>query len=422
MKRLRICIIGAGASGLACARVMASDEYQFEPTIFEQNSFFGGQWHFDPTGTSKSSAVYHDLRTNLPCSVMQFSDFPFSNSDPDAFVSHHEMDDYLVKFVEHFQLEKYIQYNTTVVDVDETFTVTYQVRDAVEQRANRVNQIFIEKCEHLTTYKEQFDAVCIANGHYSEIYIPDDIPGLRQHRFPIYHSQTYRSAEPFRDQCVVVVGASHSGLDISGELLLVAKQVILSMREESREYAEVVLRLLRLSEKQVCTDYLDTKFSIVSPIDRIENEIVYFKDKKSIQPDVILFATGYEYSFPFLKGKLQVNQDRYVYPLYKQLFHADFRQGQLSFLTIPYRIVPFPLAELQSHLIARVLSGQIHLPSRDEMMKDIDHPSLPRNRAYHVVKAVDYTKDLLKLMEETDQFYKYYFTVDSERRIRKMNQ
>ncbi|CAF1269900.1 unnamed protein product [Rotaria sordida] len=238
------------------------------------------------------------------------------------------------------------------------------------------------------------------------MYIPDDISGLYSQTFPIYHSRSYREADHYRDKCVIVVGASQSGVDICGELAPVAKQVILSMKEENQKDFEHVLNQLRQSGKQLCTDYLSTTFSIVPPIERIDKDTVYFKNQTSIKPDLIIFATGYEYRMPFLQGKLQVDQNRllknhYVYPLYKHLFHANFPDGTLSFLAIPYRIVPFPLAEIQSHIVARVLCGKISLPSRDDMLYEIDHSLLQHNRRYHYINMINYTENLFEMMNET---------------------
>ena len=426
MKSRRVCIIGGGASGLACARVLASDEYRYEPTIFEQNSFIGGQWNYDIEGTSSTSAVYKNLKTNLPCSVMQFSDFPFPNDPPESYVGLKEMRDYLLAYAEKHQLEKYLLLNTTVDSVDETFTVTYTVQIKSEKELpTRLNQTLIEKNETYAIYSEPFDGICVANGHYSEVYIPSDIPGMGKQTFRIIHSRSYREPEAYRNQCVVVVGGSHSGIDICGELAPVARQVILSLKQENIAHFERVLNLLRESGKQICTDYASTSFSLVSSIESIDHDTVYFQDRTSVKPDLIIFATGYEFHMPFLQGKLQVDmdrlrRDRYLYPLYKQLFHADFPDGRLAFLAIPYRIVPFPLAEVQSHLIARVLSGKISLPTREKMLEEIDRSIIVHNRSYHYVNMIEYTKDLFELMNENNADFTSKFVIDNKRRIRKI--
>ena len=57
---------------------------------------------------------------------------------------------------------------------------------------------------------QEYDAVVVCNGHYSEPNLPnvagsDSWPGLQM------HSHNYRTPDVFRDQVVVVVGASNSG-------------------------------------------------------------------------------------------------------------------------------------------------------------------------------------------------------------------
>ena len=423
---LRVCIIGAGASGLVCAQVLSSEDYLLKPTIFEQSDHLGGQWHLDSHGSSTTSAVYRDLKTNLPCGVMQFSDFPFPGQDSEAYVGPKEMEDYILAYAEKNQLKKFIRFNCQVISVDETFTVTYKTStDAIQNDYNEYDQRrLVKKTEDSIFYAEQFDAVCVANGHYSEIYIPDNISGFNSRTFPISHSRSYRQPEIYRDRCVVVVGGSHSGIDIAGELSAVAKQVVLSLKDENVDYANTVLNLLQLSGKPICTDYTSSVFSFAPTIERIDKDCVIFSDQRSISPDHMIFATGYQYHMPFLKGKLQFDEEclmknRYLYPLFKQLFHGNVPDGRLSLLAIPYRIVPFPLAELQSHIVARVLTGRLHLPSCEDMIKMIDHFCLPKNRSYHCVNMIDYTKDLLQWIETSDQYFNYKFTIDDQRRVRK---
>ncbi|CAF1504967.1 unnamed protein product [Adineta ricciae] len=417
MKRIRVCIVGGGASGLACARVLALDEYHCEPIVFEQNSYIGGQWHYDPEATSNTSAMYKNLRTNIPCMAMQFSDFPFPNDPPEAYVDAKTVEDYLIAYAEKHQLLQYICLNTTVNSIDETFTVTYTMKlNSASKLPPRSERQLLEKTDDYAVYTEKFDAICVANGHYSEIYLPDDIPGFHSHTFPIIHSRSYRDPEHYRNFCVIVVGASHSGVDICGELMSSSKQVILSMKEQNTDHFKLALDLLRQSGKSICTDYLSTKFCIVPPIERIDQDTVYFENQASIKPDSIIFATGYEYRMPFLQGKLQIDQTRlldnhYVYPLYKQLFHAKFPDGTLSFLTIPYRIVPFPLAEVQSHVVARVLCGLISLPSSEQMIAYIDSLPLPQNRLYHCVHGVEYARDFLEMMKDSDKHFNYRFVM-----------
>jgi hypothetical protein len=57
-----------------------------------------------------------------------------------------------------------------------------------------------------------------------------------------------------------------------------------------------------------------------------------------------------------------------VRPLYQHMFHPTFRES-LTFIGLTFKIVPFPQFELQSKLVARVLSGKVELPSADCMIE-----------------------------------------------------
>ena len=68
MARLRVCVIGAGASGLAAARHLTSQLDVFDVTVFEKASRVGGLWVYnDTTGTDERgfpihSSIYKNLR------------------------------------------------------------------------------------------------------------------------------------------------------------------------------------------------------------------------------------------------------------------------------------------------------------------------------------------------------------------------
>ena len=77
---------------------------------------------------------------------------------------------------------------------------------------------------------QDFDAVVVSNGHYSEPNTPD-IPGMGSFPGIQLHSHNYRDPEAFRGKSVLVIGASNSGLDISREVAEVASKVYLAARD-----------------------------------------------------------------------------------------------------------------------------------------------------------------------------------------------
>jgi cation diffusion facilitator CzcD-associated flavoprotein CzcO len=60
--------------------------------------------------------MYKSLKTNLPKEVMAFPDFPFVSSD-ESFVHHSKVLEYLEAYAQHFQLKKFIRFNTKVVSI-----------------------------------------------------------------------------------------------------------------------------------------------------------------------------------------------------------------------------------------------------------------------------------------------------------------
>ncbi|ODQ64205.1 hypothetical protein NADFUDRAFT_52538 [Nadsonia fulvescens var. elongata DSM 6958] len=95
--------------------------------------------------------------------------------------------------------------------------------------------------------------------------------------------------------------------------------------------------------------------------------------------DYIIYCTGYLYSFPFLdqfnsdcKGNPDscstycvVTTNRRINCLYKQIFYLP--HSSLTFLVMNKFVVPFPMAESQAALVARVYSARAHLPVEPQM-------------------------------------------------------
>jgi hypothetical protein len=98
---------------------------------------------------------------------------------------------------------------------------------------------------------------------------------------------------------------------------------------------------------------------------------VVFRDGTSVRADVIMHCTGYKYSFPFLAAGNTVSvEDNRIHPLYKHVFVPRLAPN-LAFIGLPFKVIPFPLVQLQASWVAGALSGRIELPSEEEMMEDV---------------------------------------------------
>lgn len=100
----------------------------------------------------------------------------------------------------------------------------------------------------------------------------------------------------------------------------------------------------------------------------LENRSVKFTNGHvETNVDSVIFCTGYMYSYPFLKSLWPpvVSDGNRVQNIYQQIFYHPI--PTLSFIGLPQRIIPLPVSEGQSALIARIFSGRLSLPSEAHM-------------------------------------------------------
>ncbi|KAL9231111.1 hypothetical protein vseg_006374 [Gypsophila vaccaria] len=357
---LQVAVVGGGAAGLVAARELRREGHNV--VVFERGPSPGGIWAYtpetepDPLGLDPArkiihSSVYASLRTNLPREVMGFFDFPFVSSlkpgrDSRRFPGHQEVLWYLEDFVREFRLNEMIRYQTEVWNVGLETDGKWNVKS----KRNDGNDI--------EEFDENYDAVVVCNGHYTEPRIAD-IPGIELWPGRQIHSHNYRTPEPYKDQVVVLIGSAASAVDICRDIAPFAREVHVASRSEPAGHIR----------KQPGYDNL----WLHSMIERAHADgSVSFPDGSKVLADVILHCTGYKYQFPFLRtnGVLTVDDNR-VGPLYKHVFPPTLAPG-LSFVGLPWKVIPFILCELQSKWIAGILSGRISLPSKDKMMEDVE--------------------------------------------------
>lgn len=137
--------------------------------------------------------------------------------------------------------------------------------------------------------------VIVSNGHYNEPFIPP-IRGLDTFEGEILHSRWWRNPLKYRDKNVVVVGSRASGSDIARELAVDDYD----RRIASRTIYQSV-RGLKPDEKVWDDDFAWAKeISVIPEIDHIEGKTLYLVNGTIVENiDVIVFATGYLYSYPF---------------------------------------------------------------------------------------------------------------------------
>ena len=190
------------------------------------------------------------------------------------------------------------------------------------------------------------------------------------------------------------MGTGPSGADISHQLATVCQHPLLVAQIEKSPY---------YTEESYTKDYptlisLDTKERAA----KFENGSI----ERDI--DAILFCTGYAYRFPFLEGIAPGITERGIgaLPLYQYIFHTE--HPTLALVETPEMTVPFPLAESQAAVVARVWSGRLALPSQPEMQKWRKSVISDRGegRGFHALtppKDLEYMQEMYEWCCKTDE-------------------
>ncbi|KAF8020445.1 hypothetical protein BT93_G0993 [Corymbia citriodora subsp. variegata] len=355
---VKAAVIGAGMSGLVAARELRREGHQV--VVFERSSDIGGTWLYDPSVESDPlgldpgrdvvhSSMYRSLRLNLPRQLMGFSDYPFpkkGSGDSRNFQGHEEVLQFLRSFAEDFKLVELIRFRHEVVRVEQDVEGR---RDwwAVEWRTRGGEE---------AAGVDVFEAVVVCNGKHTQPRIAE-FPGRSTWSGEQLHSHNYRVPEPYKDKIVLIIGRGTSAGDIAKDILPHAREVHQASRETDNQVMEIRKLAGFFQHPMIACAEDDGK--------------LVFQDGSSIYADVIIHCTGYSFHYPFLKtkGLLSVHNNR-VGPLYKHVFPASLAP-RLSFIGIPYLTYPTPLSELQSKWVAKVLSGELVLPSEEEMMSSV---------------------------------------------------
>ncbi|XP_075143221.1 dimethylaniline monooxygenase [N-oxide-forming] 2-like [Leptodactylus fuscus] len=399
----RVAIIGAGCSGLTAIKCCL--EEGLEPTCFEQSDGIGGLWKFTETVEEDRASIYKSLFTNTSKEMMCYSDFPMPEDFP-VFPHHSKILDYLHLYAEHFNLYKYIHFQTKICNVrqNQDFATTGKWNIEIDNKGKREMDVY--------------DAVIVCNGHYYDPYLPlQSFPGLENFQGHYIHSRFYKTCEAYRGKRIVVVGTGNSAGDISVELSYIAKQVYLSTRHGSwvvsrisrggfpidmtmsRRFAMGIKNLLprilaaKISEKIMSSWFhhpnlgLEPKFRLKHPIvnDYLPSQIlqgsikvkpsiksfsetsVTFEDGTEADVDEVIFATGYSSTYPFLDDDILKLNDNDV-SLYKYVFPIYLEKPTLAFLGLVQPLGPImPTVEIQARWATRVFKGSAQLPSVKKM-------------------------------------------------------
>jgi cation diffusion facilitator CzcD-associated flavoprotein CzcO len=313
----RVCVVGAGPAGLALARTFLAHGVPFD--VYERHRDVGGLWdQSNPGSPVYDSAHFISSRTQT-----HFHDFPMPEDYPD-YPSHRQVLAYVRSFTDAYGLREYIRFDTGV---------TSAVPDGPGWKVTL-------STGEVRTYAS---LVC-ANGTNWHPVMPS-FPGVFAGE--MRHTRTYRSPDEFRGKRVLIIGAGNSGADIACDAARTAEKAFLSVRRgyhfipkhifgkpadvfaaesppmprwlQQRVFG-ALLRLLNGDLRRLGLPRPDHRIFETHPIlntqvlhflahgdlqampdvERFSGRTVHFKDGRTEEIDLVLCATGYDWSIPYV--------------------------------------------------------------------------------------------------------------------------
>jgi len=421
----RVCLIGAGSSGIAAVKALHERSIPFD--CFEKSDRVGGNWVFE--NRNGMSAAYRDLFINTSRPRMQYSDYPMPDSYPD-FPHHSQIAAYFDDYVDHFGLRELITFQTgvehAVREQDATWTVTLE-----------------------TGERRSYGALLVANGHHWDPRWPEPaFPGADGFAGVQMHAHSYVDNSTFAGRRVLILGMGNSAMDIAVESSYVAERTFLAARRgawivpkymfgkpldqlganpripfkvRQRMFHELVKSYVgppdryglpapdhRLGQAHptVSGRILDRiQHGTIAPkpnIAALEDTRVRFADGSVEEVDVVVYCTGYKISFPFFDAGFISAPDNHI-ELYRRVFHPDVPNVFFIGLLQPLGAI-MPLAEAQSEWVGDFLLGDYAPPPREEMLAAIAADQAAMSARYVASKRhtiqVDYDDYLYELAKE----------------------
>ncbi len=388
-------IIGAGPMGLAMAKALIEAEIPYVQV--EATDHVGGNWAH---GVYETAHIISSRRTT------EFPDWPMPADYPD-FPGRVQMRDYYDAFADQFALRANIVFECPVISVvprDEGgWAVTLTQADGA-------------------TVQRVFKGVLVCNGHHWDRALP---PWTADYTGVLLHSKQYKRPTELEGKRVLVLGGGNSGCDLASEAARVGASCDWSLRrgyhflpktifgvpsvELLHPWAPLWLQraisaLLRRIVLGRYTDYglpkPDHKLYEAHPTVNSEvfhylkhgrirvrpdveagvGETIRFSDGEEATYDVVVCATGFHVSFPFLPeglvpviGKTAQLVGGALRPGHKHLYVLGTTQVRYGIgpLMRPYAVLMADWIKLQDQMelpLADVLVAMGAKPPKDHLV------------------------------------------------------
>jgi len=435
-RRDAVCVVGAGASGLAAVKNLL--EHGFAVDCYERETSVGGAWNW----RHDRSPVYAGAHLITSRPLTEFPDFPMPDNWPD-YPHHSQLLSYLERYAKHFGLGEHIWFGTEVVSAvpvgDGRWDVTTRSTGGGSSRTQR------------------YAAIVVANGHNWHPAKPDIEGELRGQ---VIHAAQYKDPAQLRNRKVLVIGAGNTGCDIAVEAAQQATTVWHSTRRGywyapkylfGRPADQVNARMLRwrlplrlrqwLYRRMLALTAGDlTRYGLPAPDHRpyeshpiVNSQLPYYlghgrikpvpdvarfaggqvelADGRRIDPDLVITATGYAPRFEFLAPELVDTEPDGRPDLHLHAFARKHPTLAVVGLLQPDAAL-LPLVHWQSVAVARWLRLRREDPVRAAAVQQKESarpiPSwsrrqvVPSRRHWFEVDHVDYLKAVEGLLREME--------------------
>lgn len=277
---------------------------------------------------------------------MEFEDLSYPNGTK-GYPPQPEVLKYLHTYADRFDIKKHIKFNHLVIRVLPIKNGRWEI--IVRDVANNKYE------------KKTFDAVIVASGHFFAPRYPE-IQGIDDFQGKKLHSHDYRRAEDYIGESVLIIGAGPSGMDLAGQLSHVAERITFSQHKKPNETKE---------ERESREKLMPPKTTLQDNVKHFTATGAEFIDGTHQTFSLVIFATGYDFKFPFLSVDTGIHVDNnYVEPLYKQVFNIE--HPTMAFIGVPFTAGTNRMMDLQVRFAMKFLSGEKKLPSRAEMLNDMN--------------------------------------------------
>lgn len=370
-------VVGAGPSGLAAARALRQAGVAFD--VVERHRDVGGLWDLENVGTP----MYETAHFISSKTQSAFDGFPMPTWYPD-YPSQRLILEYICSFAGAHDLRRYIEFGAEVTAAAPSGGGGWDVTIGDEQRRYR--------------------GVIAAVGHNWDALVPT-YPG--RYTGDAYHSVRYRSPVEFDGKRVLIVGGGNSACDIACDAATRASRALISFRRGyhflpkhifgkptdaffrsgphlspliAQPLLTGLLRILvgnleryglpapdhrvlethPIMNTQILHFFAHGDVTAKPDVVRLDGRMVHFGDGSAEEVDLIVWATGYRPTIPFLSEVLPHRDG-----IGPELFATLFPVGVPDLFVMGHFEADggaYPLVSKQATLIALLVRAHVTSP------------------------------------------------------------